>query len=123
LPGFANFVGEVMILFGAFKDLPWFVVAAAWGGLIIGAVYMLRGVRNVLHGPVSERWSEVVDANPWRRLPFALLLIALIVFGCFPRLLTDKIKPSVEPIVTMAAGGAKAPLAGSAANATIAEAK
>jgi NADH-quinone oxidoreductase subunit M len=102
LPGFANFVGEVMIFFGAFKGMPWFVVAAAWGGLIIGAVYMLRAVRNVLHGPVSERWNDVLDANAWRKLPFVVLLVALLVFGCFPRLLTDRIKPDAEKIVNLA---------------------
>ena len=31
----------------------------------------------------------------WRKLPFILLLASLLVFGCFPRLLTDKIQPSV----------------------------
>ena len=51
LPGFANFVGEVSVLFGAWKGsfgrAHWFVVAAAWGGLVIGAIYMLRAVRTV----------------------------------------------------------------------------
>src|SRR6059058_1393621 len=55
LPGFANFVGEVMVLFGTWKsDLaaaPWLVAAAAWAGLVIGALYLLRAVRNILHGP------------------------------------------------------------------------
>jgi hypothetical protein len=37
-------------------------------------------------------------------LPYALLLVALIVFGFFPRLLTDKINPSADVIVKMATG-------------------
>ena len=32
LPGFGNFVGEFLVLFGAWGDLPWFVAAACWGG-------------------------------------------------------------------------------------------
>src|SRR5439155_14817344 len=41
LPGFANFVGEFMVFFGAWKSglagAQWLVIAAAWGGLVIGA--------------------------------------------------------------------------------------
>jgi NADH-quinone oxidoreductase subunit M len=108
LPGFANFVGELSVLFGAWKgsfgSAHWFVVVAAWGGLVIGAIYMLRAIRTVLHGELSDKWSGVVDANPWRKVPFALLLVALLAFGFWPRLLTDKIKPSADAIVKMATG-------------------
>ena len=68
-------------------------VLAVWGALIIGAVYMLRMARTVLHGPMPEKWANLADANLWRKLPYALLLASLLVFGFFPRLLTDKIKP------------------------------
>ncbi len=117
LPGFANFVGEFMIFFGAWKSgflhgagaMNWFVVVAAWGALIIGAVYMLRAARAVFHGPPQEKWAAVADANPWRKVPFVLLLASLFLFGCFPRLLTDKITPAAEPIVAMATARAAAP--------------
>jgi NADH-quinone oxidoreductase subunit M len=106
VPGFANFVGEVLVLFGAwkgaFRHAHGFVVAAAWGALIIGAVYMVRAIRDILHGPPAERWAGVKDADPFSKVPFALLLAALLVLGCFPRLLTDKITPSAEGIVKMA---------------------
>ncbi len=106
LPGFANFVGELSVLFGAWKGsfghAHWFVVVAAWGGLVVGAIYMLRAVRTVLHGELSEKWAGVVDANLWRKAPFALLLVALLAFGFWPRLLTDKIKPSADTIVKLA---------------------
>jgi NADH-quinone oxidoreductase subunit M len=109
LPGFANFVGEVMVFFGAWKsglaDAQRLVAAAAWGGLIIGAVYMLRAVRDILHGPVAEQCETVIDANPWRKLPFVLLLGALFLFGFFPKLLTERIKPSAAVIVNMVNGG------------------
>ena len=60
---------------------------------MIGALYMLRAMRNVLHGP-CRRMSGISDATSvWRKLPYALLLASLLVFGCFPRLLTEKITP------------------------------
>src|SRR6185369_609031 len=80
LPGFANFVGEVMVFFGMWKSnldaAHRLVVAATWGGLSIGAVYMLRAVRSLLHGPVAETRESLADANAWRRMPFVLLLAA-----------------------------------------------
>ena len=102
LPGFANFAGEVTVLFGAWKAFPHVTILACWGALIIGAIYMLRAMRNILHGPLAETWVSVSDApHIWRRAPFIVLLAGLVVFGCFPRLLTDKITPSAKQIVEM----------------------
>jgi NADH-quinone oxidoreductase subunit M len=96
LPGFANFAGEITVFFGAWKAFRLVTILACWGALILGAVYMLRAVRAMLHGPLPEKWAEVADApHLWRKLPFILLLASLLVFGCFPRLLTSKIEPSV----------------------------
>ncbi|MBI3874400.1 MAG: NADH-quinone oxidoreductase subunit M [Verrucomicrobia bacterium] len=104
LPGFGNFVGEVMVLFGSWSTYSLVVVFAAWGALVIGAVYMLRAVRNILHGPLAEGLPEVADATAWRKVPFVVLLVSLIALGVWPRLLVDKIEPAVEPIVKMANG-------------------
>jgi NADH-quinone oxidoreductase subunit M len=102
LPGFANFAGEISVFFGAWK-VPAFrtvTILACWGAFIIGALYMLRAVRAMLHGPLPEKWSQVADApHFWRKLPFLVLLASLLVFGFWPRLLADKIEASVKPIV------------------------
>lgn len=107
LPGFLNFWGEITVFFGAWAEpaLRVVVVLAIWGALIIGAVYMLRAVRTVMHGPLDETRAyapSVADATLWRKLPYALLIASLLVFGFFPRLLTEKIKPVTEQIVSMA---------------------
>jgi hypothetical protein len=93
------------VFFGAWKVFPLVTGLALWGALMIGALYMLRAMRNVLHGPLPEKWSGISDAsNVWRKLPYALLLASLLVFGCFPRLLTEKITPDAEKIVKMVRG-------------------
>lgn len=100
LPGFANFAGEITVFFGAWQKFRTVTVLACWGALLVGAIYMLRAVRAILHGPLASSHSNVVDApHAWRKLPFVLLVALLLVFGCMPRLLTDKIQPSVAPIV------------------------
>ncbi len=108
VPGFANFAGEVTVLFGAWKAFPHVTVIACWGALIIGAVYALRAVRAMLHGPLTEKWDRVADAsNLWRKAPFIILIASLVVFGCFPRLLTTKIEPEVKQILSMITGEVK----------------
>jgi NADH-quinone oxidoreductase subunit M len=112
LPGFANFVGEVTVFFGAWKVFPFVTGCALWGALLIGALYMLRAVRNILHGPLPEQWNSIPDAsNVWRKLPYALLLASLFVFGVWPRLLTEKITPDAQKIVAMANGSVAVPRA------------
>jgi NADH-quinone oxidoreductase subunit M len=107
LPGFLNFVGEVTVFFGAWQvpGLRVVTVLAIWGALLIGAVYMLRAVRVVMHGPAvaTARYAATAtDANTWRRVPFVVLLASLLVFGFFPKLLTEKVQPVAEQIVDKA---------------------
>jgi NADH-quinone oxidoreductase subunit M len=102
LPGFANFVGEATVFFGAWNEptLRAVTIIALWGALVIGGVYMTRAIRNVLHGPLPEKWNSLNDAGHlWRKLPYALLLACLLAFGVWPRLLTEKINPDAEKIV------------------------
>ncbi len=105
LPGFANFAGEITVFFGAWQEpaLRPVTALACWGALIVGAIYLLRAVRIILHADLPEKWANVADApHLWRKAPFLVLLAALLVFGFFPRLLADKISPSAWPIVQMA---------------------
>jgi NADH-quinone oxidoreductase subunit M len=100
LPGFANFAGEVTVLFASWRSFRVITILACWGALVIGAIYMLRAVRAMLHGPVHEKWSGVTDAIYfWRKIPFVLLIGTLILFGCFPRLLTDKIATATTTLI------------------------
>lgn len=100
LPGFANFVGEVTVFFGAWKTFPAITVAALWGALVIGGIYMTRAVRTVLHGPLPEKWNGLADAaHLWRKLPYALLLACLFVFGFWPSLLMEKVNPDAAKVL------------------------
>jgi NADH:ubiquinone oxidoreductase subunit 4 (subunit M) len=78
-------------------------VLALWGALLIGGIYMTRAIRGVLHGPLPEQWQNLSDAGHlWRKLPYALLLAGLLLFGFVPKLLTDKIYPDADKIVKLA---------------------
>ena len=99
LPGFANFPSEIMVFFGAFKrgDANPFsyteiaTVLALWG-LVISAVFMLRGYRAVFQGPIQDRWNGLQDiaASRW---PIIILLGMLLLAGFFPQIFVNLVKP------------------------------
>jgi NADH-quinone oxidoreductase subunit M len=105
LPGFANFAGEIMIFFGAFKN-GWEIerfhifqiatVLALWG-VVISAVYMLRAYRKTFMGTLHERfrsWKEFVDLRRGLHVPVALLVGTLICYGFFPQSFVRMITPA-----------------------------
>ena len=105
LPGFANFGGEIMIFFGAFKN-GWemerfhiFQIATVLGlwGVVISTVYMLRAYRQIFMGTLPERfrsWKESVDLRRGLRVPVALLVGTLICYGFFPQSIVRMIAPA-----------------------------
>ena len=112
LPGFANFVGEFMVLFGSWHKFPLVTELCVWGALVVGAIYMLRAIRQILHGPLDENWAGIIDASSlWQKLPFVLLLACLLIFGFFPRLLTDNIKAPAAASLAQTRGAAPTPAA------------
>jgi NADH-quinone oxidoreductase subunit M len=102
LPGLANFAGELMIFFGAFKngwEMEHFhifqiaTVLALWG-VVISTVYMLRAYRRTFMGALNERWKEIVDLRFSLRVPIALLIGALLCYGFFPQFFVQILAPS-----------------------------
>ena len=110
LPGFANFAGEITIFFAAWSaGFQTITVIAAWSALVIGGLYMLRAIRNILHGLQGEDWDNASDAKPLVATAFGLLLAMLLVFGFAPNLLTKRINGEVEKIVRFAKPEGAAP--------------
>ncbi len=108
LPGFANFAGEIMIFFGAFKN-GWemerfhlFQIATVLGlwGVVISTVYMLRAYRKAFMGTLAERWTDLVDLRPILRVPVALLVGALLSYGFFPQSFVRIITPAFRPYLS-----------------------
>ena len=104
LPGFANFASEILVFFGAFDTgtaspfsyAQLATLLALWG-LVISAVYMLRGYRAVFHGEIQERWTGLKDITTLR-WPVILLLAVLLLGGFFPRIFVNLLKPVVAEL-------------------------
>jgi NADH-quinone oxidoreductase subunit M len=104
LPGFANFAGEIMVFFGAFRngaDMYRFhifqvaTVLALWG-VVISAVYMLRAYRTAFWGTIAERCKNLADLQPKLRLPVALLVSAMLWIGFYPQSFVRMVTPAFQ---------------------------
>jgi len=101
LPGLANFAGEIMIFFGAWTAHPVLVGVAAWG-VVLSAVAMLRAVRAIAFGPMSQAVEAegVSDLQGVRETwPFAVLTLALLVVGIMPIVVYGPARPVLERLL------------------------
>ena len=99
LPGTNSFVGEFLILLGAFRTHPW-AAAIATSGVILGGAYMLTMYKKVVFGSlgrvVTEAEETLRDFTP--REVLSLLPILLFVFwiGVYPKPFLSRIQPTVD---------------------------
>ncbi|MBI1875152.1 MAG: NADH-quinone oxidoreductase subunit M [Acidobacteria bacterium] len=99
LPGLNGFVGEFLILLGAFRWNPRFATFAALG-VILSAVYMLWMFQRVNYGEVTShenaRLSDLTGRE-WSAVGPAVVMA--IVMGVFPTLFLRPMEPSVDELV------------------------
>jgi NADH-quinone oxidoreductase subunit M len=99
LPGTNGFVGEFLIMLGAFAWDPRFVVVAALG-VILSAVYMLWMFQRVFFGPVTDDHNQgLPDLAPREWAILVPLCAAAILMGVVPRLFLAPMEPAVTRIV------------------------
>lgn len=98
LPGFANFVSELLVFFGSWEPYRLSAIAAVLG-IVITAFYMLRAIRTAFFGALNPRWAALEDATPFERLPYLILLAGMVAVGCWPRLLTELINASAGSVL------------------------
>ncbi len=96
LPGTNGFVGEFLILIGAFRTRPW-AGAVATLGVVLGAVYMLRLYKRVFFGEVTnEANRNLIDLSP-REIAVMLPLIVMIFWiGLYPKPFLARIEPTTK---------------------------
>jgi NADH-quinone oxidoreductase subunit M len=96
LPGTNGFIGEFLVLFGAFRhDILWATVAAT--GVILSACYMLWMFQRVVFGTVThEENRHLKDLSLRERLVFAPLLVLIFWMGVAPQPFLDRMQPALD---------------------------
>jgi NADH-quinone oxidoreductase subunit M len=99
LPGTAGFVGEWMVILGAVKANFW-VGAAAATALIFGAAYSLWMIKRVYFGEVAnDHVRELQDLNAREFMMLAVLAVAVLAMGLYPKPFTDVMHVSVTELL------------------------
>ena len=99
LPATAGFVGEWMVILGAVKHNFWIGLGAATA-LILGAAYTLWMFKRVYFGPVAnDDVRQLTDINAREFLMLALLAVAVLGMGLYPKPFTDVMDASVQNLL------------------------
>ena len=103
LPGLNGFVGEFLILVGAFKSAflgtPWFAIIAALG-VILAAVYLLWSYQRVFFGRIENADNEkLVDLSVREWTVLVPIVVFVVWIGFYPRTFLDKSEATVRHIV------------------------
>ncbi len=99
LPGTSGFVGEMLVLVGAWKASTWVAFFTATG-LVLGATYMLWLYRRVMFGGIVN--DDVRAMEPMNRREFAIFLpitVLVLWFGVYPASLLDLMAGSIQLVL------------------------
>jgi NADH-quinone oxidoreductase subunit M len=101
LPGTNGFVGEFLVLLGAFRANPmWAIIAAT--GVILSALYMLWMYQRVFFGPVTHAENEkLTDLTFREKLVFAPLILLIFWMGVFPQPILDRAQPTLDRTIAL----------------------
>ena len=99
LPGTSGFVGEFMVILGAFRANFWYAFLAAMT-LVLGAAYTLWLVKRVIYGEVgNDRVAALKDIGAREYFVLATLAFAVLLLGVWPAPLTDLMHASVTQLI------------------------
>jgi NADH-quinone oxidoreductase subunit M len=98
LPGTNGFIGEFLVLLGAFQmpdNRIWAILAAS--GVILSACYMLWMYQRVIFGTVTNAANEALkDLTPREVAVFIPLLALIFWIGLFPNPILTRMQPSID---------------------------
>ena len=101
LPGTSGFIGEFLILMGAFKK-SFLVATIASFGVILAAAYMLWLYKRVIFGKIiNQEIKKLSDLNKSEILILSILAFVIILFGFYPEPLLKTTDVSVKDLIEM----------------------
>jgi len=113
LPGLNGFIGEFLILLGAFAAVPGWTVAAC-SGIVLGAIYMLWMFRRVVFGPLTNPENQrLKDLNGRELAVLAPIVFLILYMGVYPQPFLARVQPAVELTLKRILTAAPPPMASS----------
>ena len=101
LPGTSGFIGEFLILMGAFKK-NFLVATIASLGVILGAAYMLWLYKRIIFGEIiNSEVRNMIDLKKFEIVILFLLVTPIIFFGFYPEPLINSVETSVSSLLEL----------------------
>ena len=98
LPGLNGFISEFLVVRGSWPILTVYTAISMLGLLFTGA-YILKGIKNVLHGPMNEHWAhgehKLTEINIREIIVMAPLMVMILWIGVWPAWILDVINKAV----------------------------
>ncbi len=105
MPGLANFVGEFLVLLGAFQADAWLTAVAALG-LILAPVYSLIVIQRIFHGkPLVER--PIADFSHREVVMMGMMMLVTIWLGVYPQAALDLATQNLASLMAWVEVGAE----------------
>jgi NADH-quinone oxidoreductase subunit M len=99
LPGLNGFVGEFLVLLGAFQVNGW-LAAAATSGIIFAAVYLLWMYQRVIFGEVTHpENTRLADLSPREWALLVPVLVFIVWIGVTPTVFTGKTEVTIAALL------------------------
>jgi NADH-quinone oxidoreductase subunit M len=103
VPGLNSFVGEFLIISGAFRSWPWLGAAAVWG-VALGTTYILWLYYRVVLGDAKPGLRALrLDLNAREVATLAPLAVLALVIGLYPESVLGFLRASVAQLLATAA--------------------
>ena len=101
LPGTSGFVGEFLVLVGAFK-VNFLVAILASIGVVLAAAYILWLYKRVIFGKIkNQEVTKMLDLNKYEILILWSLAVPIIFFGFYPEPLINTMEVSINNLIDM----------------------
>ncbi|MEX2459766.1 MAG: NADH-quinone oxidoreductase subunit M [Paenibacillaceae bacterium] len=94
LPGLSGFISEFLAFLGLFDTMP-ILTIISMAGVILTAVYVLRGVLKITFGPISNAYAGIRDVRLIEAIPMITLVAFILLIGVFPSVLSEPLHATV----------------------------
>jgi NADH-quinone oxidoreductase subunit M len=100
LPSLNGFIGEFLVLLGAFRMNYIYSIFGATG-IVLGAIYMLWAYQRVMFGQLDKPENKVLlDINLREVMVLLPLAIMMFVMGLYPKPFLSRMEPTVRQLIT-----------------------
>lgn len=99
LPAFAPFVAELLVFISGVQTYPVFGIISLVSVVLTG-FYIIRCIQRAYFGETNPRWAGLSDMSLFETVPLVIIVVMLVISGCYPRFILDLFQMETKLIVS-----------------------